>query len=264
VRIIDVLGNSGVIASIAVAIATAAMAWTTCKLGKETKRAVDEPGKRETKQAFQSLFRSLQKDIIMYDGLYCSYGRGNWITGNTSYEEAAKGLLSRLAEINSQSTGKIDNLLEKILLDSKLLQRILEVESLIKSSFQKIEQLCQTIEPYSGSNRNETTNQLISCGILNIGFRLRQLACYFICEAELLGYKELANKMRKVQEFEPNDTMQQIENFRELGITPEPGGPYVCCTTEKLVEKAIEKVRQNQAQSKEKLLAVIKDKDYQK
>jgi hypothetical protein len=133
----------------------------------------------------------------------------------------------------------------------------LEVESLIKSSFQKIEQLCQTIEPYSGSNRNETTNQLISCGILNIGFRLRQLACYFICEAELLGYKELANKMRKVQEFEPNDTMQRIEDFQELGILPEPNDPYVCCSTEKLVEKAKEKVRQNQAQSNKELSDIL-------
>ncbi|MBT9147745.1 MAG: hypothetical protein DDT32_01510 [Syntrophomonadaceae bacterium] len=231
-----------VITSIAVAIATAAMAWTTFKLGKETKRAIDESRKREAEQAFQSLFMSLREDIKTYDDLCVRYRYGDLAPKDFSDVEAIKTLLSCLTEVNPCSFSKIDSLLEKVLLDGKLLQLIQRIKSSIDDSFRHIKQFHQTIERFF--NKDGIINQTIPTHIINICFRLRQLACYFMCEAERLGHKELAGTMREIPEFEPDITMQRLQDFQELDTSLELDGCYALCSTKSLVERAVDRTRE--------------------
>ncbi len=227
----------GSIATAFMAIATLCLGWQTKRVAAETKRIVDEPRKEEIQRAFQSLFLNLRRDIIQYDKLNYRLNRCDMMVLDLSKKEEIQKSLSRLTAVEFSAFQKMGSLLEKLLLPKKFLQRVWSIETNINSTLIKLDNLIQNIA--SSSDISSEVNQTIPNNVNVIRLYQRQLACYFIVKADEQGYKEVAETMRGINEFAPDQYMQRKENYLpESGMEPELDGPYADCKIEALIARA--------------------------
>ncbi len=230
------------IAAIILIFVTGRYVKLTKEMAYQTRRAIDEPRRKEIEQAFQTLFMALRKDIVAFDALYNKQGVGELRIIDPSNKEDMQKLVNYVENIAIYSDSKIDNIFEKVLLNSSLFKEIDNIRTLIMHSFNEVKKFLQNIDSYA--DKNGIINQHIPQRLLFMRFHLRQIACYFICEAEYQGYKELAGVMKEIEEFEPDRTMIVLEKFHPTEL-PDELKKYDCCNTKNLVQRAQEKSDQN-------------------
>lgn len=215
-------------------LSTAAMTIATYWLGRQSKRAVEEPKKTEIERAFHRLFSSLRKDILRFDDLHFRYAHGNLMVTDFSDTENTKKKLCLICDVEFTSFDKIESLTEILLLPVELLRRIWAVEEKIRNNLNSIRVMANNNTQFE----SRLINQDIPRAMLSVRLYQRQLACYFIQEALKQGYKKMSTIMAEVSEFKPDIYLQNINFFLpEYGLPPEPED-YCLCKVEKLVAQA--------------------------